>query len=93
MKKLNFELLATHAIADIPHRFLDEMHNLAVVVESAPSRAFLKETNTEPHGTLQGFYQGTTLSDREWAHGNSNHYLSGANRSGQQRRRRHRPHG
>ena len=71
VNQLNFKQLATHAIAGIPHRFLDEMHNRAVVVESEPSREFLEETNTEPHGRLHDLYQGTTLFDRKWAHGNS----------------------
>lgn len=71
MKQFYFEQLVARAIEGIPHRFRDEMHNVAVVVEPAPSRDLLEETKTEPPCTLYGLYQGTPLPDREWAHGNS----------------------
>jgi predicted Zn-dependent protease with MMP-like domain len=68
--RAEFERLVVEAIALIPRRFRDEIKNLAVVVEDAPSLDLLDEMEIEPPDTLYGLYQGTPLTERVWAHGN-----------------------
>ena len=70
MTRAEFERLVVEAIALIPRRFRDEIKNLAVVVEDAPSLDLLDEMEIEPPDTLYGLYQGTPLTERVWAHGN-----------------------
>jgi len=47
------------------------MRNVAVVVEDEPSQELLDEMEIEPGDTLFGLYQGTPLTERSWAHGNT----------------------
>lgn len=67
----HFEGLVARALGEIPKRFRDEMRNVAVVVEEAPSAELLEEMGIEPPDTLYGLYQGTPLPEREWAYGNT----------------------
>jgi predicted Zn-dependent protease with MMP-like domain len=67
--RAEFERLVVEAIALIPRRFRDEIKNLALVVEDAPSLDLLDEMEIEPPDTLYGLYQGTPLTERAWAHG------------------------
>ena len=71
MNRKQFETLVAEALATIPRRFRDAMHNLAIVVEDEPSRALLKEMELEPRDTLLGLYQGTPLPERAWGYGNT----------------------
>ena len=66
----HFERLVATAVGTIPTRFRDEMDNVAVVVEDAPSPELLAEMGIVPPDTLYGLYQGVPLPGREWAHGN-----------------------
>jgi predicted Zn-dependent protease with MMP-like domain len=68
--RAEFERLVVEAIALIPRRFRNEIKNLALVVEDAPSLDLLDEMDIEPPDTLYGLYQGTPLTERSWAHGN-----------------------
>lgn len=58
------------AVRFIPKQFRDEMQNVAVVVEDAPAPELLAEMDIAPPDTLYGLYQGVSLPEREWGHGN-----------------------
>ena len=47
------------------------MQNIAIVVEDEPSPDLLDEMEIDPPDTLLGLYQGTPLTERSWAHGNT----------------------
>ena len=61
--------LVARAVRAFP-RIRQEMANVAVVVEDAPSPELLAEMDIEPPDTLYGLYQGTPLPERDWTHGN-----------------------
>jgi predicted Zn-dependent protease with MMP-like domain len=65
-----FLALVNDALGTIPRRFRDALQNIAIVVEDQPSAAELEEVGAEPPDTLLGLYQGTPLTERQWAHGN-----------------------
>ena len=46
------------------------MQNIAIVIEDEPTLAQLDEVGIEPPDTLLGLYEGTPLTERQWAHGN-----------------------
>ena len=71
MTRREFERLGARAVRRIPERFRDEMRNVAVVVEDAPSEALLDEMGIVPPDSLYGLYQGIPLPEREWSHGNT----------------------
>lgn len=66
-----FRELVNEALEDIPQRFRDALANIAIVVEDEPSPAQLAEVGLEPPDTLLGLYEGTPLTERHWAHGNT----------------------
>jgi len=66
-----FDALVADALAGIPHQFREAIANLAVTVESEPSRELLSEMEIEPPDTLLGLYQGTPLTERRWDYGNT----------------------
>jgi predicted Zn-dependent protease with MMP-like domain len=66
-----FEQCVAEALATIPRRFRDAMSNIAIVVEDEPPDDLLEEMEIEPPDTLFGLYQGTPLTERQWAFGNS----------------------
>ena len=65
-----FERLVAEAVRLIPARFRREMQNLALVVEDEPAAALLHDMGIEPPDSLYGLYQGTPLTERQWAEGN-----------------------
>ena len=71
MERAAFDRLVAEAVASIPKRFRDAMHNIAIVVEDAPSRQLLRELDIEPPNTLFGLYQGIPLTERRWDYGNA----------------------
>ena len=71
MRRKEFERHVADALATIPRRFRDAMQNIAIVVEDEPSADLLREMEIEPPDTLFGLYQGTPLTDRAWAFGNT----------------------
>lgn len=71
MKREVFEQLVADALASLPGRFRKAMSNIAIIVEDEPSREILREMDIEPPDTLFGLYQGTPLTERQWAHGNT----------------------
>jgi predicted Zn-dependent protease with MMP-like domain len=66
-----FEQLVAEALASIPRRFKNAMHNIAIVVEDEPSQELLDEMEIEPPDTLLGLYQGTPLTERTSGYGNT----------------------
>jgi predicted Zn-dependent protease with MMP-like domain len=70
VKRHAFEQLVEEALATIPRRFRDAIRNVAVIVEDEPAPELLDEMGIEPPDTLFGLYQGTPLTERQWAHGN-----------------------
>jgi predicted Zn-dependent protease with MMP-like domain len=66
-----FERHVAEALASIPRDFRDAMQNIAIVVEDEPSPELLEEMEIDPPDTLLGLYQGTPLTERSWAHGNT----------------------
>jgi len=53
-----FEELVSQAMEEIPEEFLQQLKNINVVVEEAPSRELLRSMGLEGRGTLLGLYQG-----------------------------------
>ena len=71
MERKRFEQLVAEALASVPRRFRDAMKNIVIVVEDEPSSELLDEMDIEPPDTLLGLYQGTPLTERTWAYGNT----------------------
>lgn len=71
MTRDNFLQLVDEALTTIPARFRDALTNIAIVVEDDPSDAQLADVDIEPPDTLLGLYEGTPLTERQWAHGNA----------------------
>jgi len=71
MKRDEFRALVDEALLLIPENFRDAMQNIAIVVEDEPSARALAEVDIEPPDTLLGLYEGTPLTERHWAHGNT----------------------
>jgi predicted Zn-dependent protease with MMP-like domain len=65
-----FRHLVAEALETIPQRFRDAMQNIAIVIEDEPTPEQMAEVDIEPPDTLLGLYQGTPLTERQWAHGN-----------------------
>jgi predicted Zn-dependent protease with MMP-like domain len=66
-----FLKLVDEALLTIPQEFRDALQNIAIVVEDEPTEEQLDEVEIEPPDTLLGLYQGTPLTERQWAHGNT----------------------
>ncbi|CAN5796593.1 metallopeptidase family protein [soil metagenome] len=71
MTRETFNTLVEEALRDIPRRFREEIKNVAIVVEEAPSPELLAEMQIEPPDSLYGLYQGTPLPERGWGYGNA----------------------
>ena len=71
MTRDRFQALVNEALEDIPARFRNALQNIAVVIEDKPSRVQLEEVGVEPPDTLLGLYEGTPLTERHWAEGNT----------------------
>jgi len=70
MTRARFERLVAEAVTLIPKRFRQEMTNIAIVVEDAPSPVLLDELDIQPPDSLLGLYQGVPLPERSWDYGN-----------------------
>jgi len=70
MTRDRFRRLVDEALASIPEDFRAAMQNIVVVIEDEPSAEQLAEVEIEPPDSLFGLYQGTPLTERQWAHGN-----------------------
>ena len=71
MTRAAFLKLVDEALLTIPQQFRDALQNIAIVVEDDPTEEQLDEVEIEPPDTLLGLYQGTPLTERQWAHGNT----------------------
>jgi len=71
MTRDEFRELVNEALGGIPQNFRDALQNIAIVVEDEPSPTQLNEVGIEPPDTLLGLYEGTPLTERQWAHGNT----------------------
>jgi predicted Zn-dependent protease with MMP-like domain len=65
-----FLALVNEALETIPRDFRDALRNIAIVVEDEPTAEQLDSVEIEPPDTLLGLYEGTPLTERQWAHGN-----------------------
>jgi predicted Zn-dependent protease with MMP-like domain len=65
-----FQLLVDAALETIPAEFRTALDNIAIVIEDEPTPDQLDQVDIEPPDTLLGLYEGTPLTEREWAHGN-----------------------
>jgi predicted Zn-dependent protease with MMP-like domain len=70
MTREDFLKLVDEALVTIPDRFREAMQNIAIVIEDEPSARVLDDVGIEPPDTLLGLYEGTPLTERQWAHGN-----------------------
>jgi len=71
MTRERFRTLVDRALEGIPRNFRDALTNVAIVIEDEPSPEQLEEVGIDPPDTLLGLYQGTPLTERQWAHGNA----------------------
>jgi len=71
MTRDEFRALVDEALLLIPENFREAMQNIAIVVEDEPSARALADVGLEPPDTLLGLYEGTPLTERQWAHGNA----------------------
>ena len=70
MNRHEFQALVSEAVQTIPEKFRNAMQNIVIVIEDEPSLETLQEVGIDPPDTLLGLYQGTPLTERQWAHGN-----------------------
>ena len=70
MTRRQFLKLVDEALESIPPRFREAMQNIAIVVEDEPTPEQLEEVGIEEPDTLLGLYEGTPLTERQWADGN-----------------------
>jgi predicted Zn-dependent protease with MMP-like domain len=70
VKRDQFLTRVDEALASIPEEFRRALVNIAIVIEDEPSAVQLAEVGVEPPDTLLGLYQGTPITERQWAHGN-----------------------
>jgi predicted Zn-dependent protease with MMP-like domain len=69
--RARFQALVDEALASIPKEFRDAMQNIAIVIEQEPTARQLADAGIDdPDDTLFGLYEGTPLTERQWAHGN-----------------------
>jgi len=71
MTRREFERLVKEAFLAIPRHFRERLENVEVVIEDEPSPELLAEMGFGPDETIFGLYQGTPLTERGWAHGNT----------------------
>ena len=70
MKKEEFEKLVEEALSGIPGKFRKYLDNLAVIVESQPSREIYERTASPPLSSILGHYHGVPFKHRGPYYGN-----------------------
>jgi predicted Zn-dependent protease with MMP-like domain len=70
MLRRAFEGLVQQALASIPRRFREHMHNIAIIVEDEPDAQLLADMGVPRGHTLLGLYHGIPLTQRGWDDGN-----------------------
>src|SRR5262245_2148215 len=71
VRRQEFEQLVAEALDALPQPFRRYMRNIAVIVETAPSRELLEAMDLWPDYTLLGLYQGVPLPERGHNYGNA----------------------
>lgn len=71
MKRDRFLERVDEALGLIPAEFRQALQNIAIVVEEEPTAAQLADVGVTPPDSLFGLYQGTPITQRQWAHGNA----------------------
>ena len=69
MESLDFERFVDEALQDVPAYFLNQIVNLAIVVEDWPDRETLRMAGVHHPAQLLGFYHGVPLTRR------TSHYM------------------
>jgi predicted Zn-dependent protease with MMP-like domain len=64
ISRRKFEEIVNEGVNAIPDKFLQKLNNVAVVVESKPTRAQLRSLKIRPSWTLFGLYEGVPQSSR-----------------------------
>src|SRR5437773_31225 len=64
-----FDALVEQALAKLPRRFRARMRNLAMVVESEPSKSQIRNLGGSPQSSLLGLYEGRPLTERSVSDG------------------------
>lgn len=59
-----FEAIVIEALDDLPPFFLEQMQNIAVLIEPWPSKRIMREMGLPPGETLLGLYTGIPLTER-----------------------------
>jgi len=69
MQRNHFEQLVAEALLNLPDEFKEQLENIEVVVEDAPTREKLAEVGLKPGDTLYGLYEGVPLTKRTTSYG------------------------
>ncbi len=64
MESIDFERFVEEALHDLPAYFLNQIENLAIVVEDWPDPATLRLASVRHPAELLGFYHGVPLTKR-----------------------------
>jgi len=70
MEKERFEKFVEEAVAQIPKKFKNLLHNLAFIVEEKASREIFERTGSTPLSTILGHYHGVPFKHRGPFYGN-----------------------
>ena len=62
-----FATLVDQAVAQIPARFREAIHNLVLIIEDEPSSELLADMGLTLPDTLYGLYQGVPRTERTWS--------------------------
>ena len=65
-----FHTLVEEAIESLPSDLRERIHNVAIVIENAPSPVQLRTGRVPPGSTLLGLYEGVPLTKRTAHYGN-----------------------
>ena len=64
LSRRQFEKIVNEGIGAVPDKFLKKLNNVAIVVESNPTRAQLRNLKIRPSWTLFGLYEGVPQAAR-----------------------------
>ena len=71
MEREKFEKLVEEALAQLPRKFKKLIHNLAVIVEEAPSPDVYRKTGVSSYSMILGTYHGVPYKHRGPYYGNT----------------------
>jgi len=70
MRRENFEKIVQEALDGLPVKFKKHLDNIAVIVETKPSRDVYEKTGGSPFSSILGLYHGVPLKHRGPYYGN-----------------------